>query len=492
MLKPGRSIFEIGILTILMFIGGLLAHAAPDDLATSIRLSGIPGPYSFAEVCKTRSGDLWIVGGGGSVAKISPDGATKKMRVSDLDLNGVFFVNANFGWVVGNQGIIMHTADGGRHWKRQTSGTDEKLHAITCTSENRCWAVGNNATILETRNGGQGWQKLQSGLTADLFAVEFVNDATGWAVGENGSIAHTVDGGQSWEKQHASLILFPSGPFAKLTDFVALRFVDEKRGWVAGSGGVCRTVDGGKTWEVKQIEYSSFIGLVSNDGKTVCAVSSDGRNYLTKDGGSTWVIAGFTATAGQQSLNLEPPKYRVADRDRTETKTPISGVHISVDPASDCRTLNPKQPPQFISFTGRFYKAWDGEHYVRGVVLRLTNNSNCGVLVETPPGTAPRFIWNGKYVRQNDWDTPELRDGSSVAVAYHIYSAGLNRPKKPEYSGDVILKSRINPGHSVLFSVPLKFVKQGARIELPFNYDPKQETRSVHFIPWPLPKAFAK
>jgi photosystem II stability/assembly factor-like uncharacterized protein len=275
-----------------MYMGGLLAQAAPDDFANPIRLSGIPGPYSFTKVCKTKSGELWIVGGGGGVAKISADGKTKKMRVSARYLNGVFFVNANFGWVVGNEGIIMHTADGGIHWERQISSTDETLNAITCRSENRCWAVGDSATILTTQNGGQSWKKLQSGLTASLFAVEFVNDATGWAVGQNGSIAHTVDGGQSWGEQQASLILFSRDPFAKPTDFVALRFVDESRGWVVGSGGVCRTVDGGKTWTVKEIEGSSFIGLVSNDGKTVWAVSSDGRNYLTKDGGSTWAIAG--------------------------------------------------------------------------------------------------------------------------------------------------------------------------------------------------------
>ncbi len=270
----GRT-FQGGFLATLLLMRVLLAHATPDDPANVIRLSGIPGPYSFAHVCKTLSGDLWIVGGGGEVQYLPGDGAVRKMHVTDVDLNGVFFTNANNGWVVGERGVIVHTEDGGLTWKSQTSGITESLHAITCTGENRCWAVGDKATILKTKDGGDHWKKLESRLAALLFAVDFVNDRTGWVVGEDGSIAHTVDGGQSWEKQQATVILFKDGPFAKPTDFLAVRFVDENRGWVAGAGGIARTVDAGKTWETKEIEDSAFIGLVSNDGKTVWAVSRE-------------------------------------------------------------------------------------------------------------------------------------------------------------------------------------------------------------------------
>ena len=132
---------------------------------------------------------------------------------------------------------------------------------------------------------------MESGLSAHLFALDFVNNHTGWVVGEDGFIAHTADGGESWEKERATVILFPNGPFAKHTDLLAVKFVDENRGWVAGAGGIARTADAGKTWETKEIEDNAFIGLVSNDGKTIWAVSRGGRNYMTKDAGLTWMIA---------------------------------------------------------------------------------------------------------------------------------------------------------------------------------------------------------
>lgn len=286
-----RTQFKIGFLAALLLAQGMLAHATPDDPGYVIRLSGIPAPYSFERVCALRSGDLWLVGGDGEIQHISGDGTVKKAPILNADLNGVFFSNADSGWVVGNLGSIAHTEDGGLTWETQTSGVRESLQAITCTDKNRCWAVGEKGIILTTKDRGNRWKIVRSGLFTRLFAVSFVNHQTGWAVGEDGFIAHTTDAGESWSKQRATIVLFPDGPFATPTDLLAVRFVDEKRGWVAGAGGIARTVDGGKTWEAKEIEDNAFIGLVSNDGKTVWAVSREGTNYMTKDGGFTWALA---------------------------------------------------------------------------------------------------------------------------------------------------------------------------------------------------------
>jgi photosystem II stability/assembly factor-like uncharacterized protein len=285
-----HKVIGIGFLAAFLLMQGLLAHATPDDPAYDIKLSGLPGPYSLGRICKLRSGDLWIVGADG-IQHISSDGTVRKAEIPDEELNGVFCANENSGWVVGSRGSVLHTEDGGLNWTRQTSNVTESLNAITCADESSCWAVGEKGVVLTTKDGGNHWKKVRSGLSTSLFAVDFVNHQMGWAAGEDGFIVRTTNGGKSWEQQQADIILFPDGPYAKRTDLLALKFIDENRGWVAGAGGIARTDDGGKTWEAKAVEDNAFIGLVSNDGKTLWAVSGRGTNYVTTDGGLTWAPA---------------------------------------------------------------------------------------------------------------------------------------------------------------------------------------------------------
>lgn len=161
---------------------------------------------------------------------------------------------------------------------------------------------------------------------------------------------------------------------------------------------------------------------------------------------------------------------------------PGSRLQESAESRVECSALDKSKPAQFISFEGFDRNAWDGKRYVKGLVLRLTNNSSCAMLVVTPPGVAPRLIKKkGKYVWQDDWHTPELKNGSHIEVVYTIHFLQSNRSETPVPSGDVILKSKVLSGESVLFSVPKKFVKQGGEIELAFHYESNPRTESIHF-----------
>lgn len=254
---------------------------------SQISLLGIPGPYSFHRFCRLATDELWVVGGNGTVQRADKTG-TNKRQITDRSLNGVYFVTTNIGWVVGDNGTILRTKDRGSNWEPQSSSATNDVQAITCINESSCWAVGNDGLILRTIDQGGHWTLVKSGTSAILFAASFVNSRLGWVVGEKGLILHTRDAGESWEEQRAIIPLFPDGPFARPTDLQAVKFIDENRGWIAGTGGVARTLDGGKTWEVKQLGNAALIGLVTNDGEVVWAISSEGRNYLSNDRGMTW------------------------------------------------------------------------------------------------------------------------------------------------------------------------------------------------------------
>lgn len=172
---------------------------------------------------------------------------------------------------------------------------------------------------------------------------------------------------------------------------------------------------------------------------------------------------------------------------------PYSTAQNRAGAKSECVALDESKPTQFISLGGMDRKAWDGGRYVKGVVLRLTNNCSCPILLVTPPGSAPRLLKkSGKYVWQNDWDTPQLRNGSHIDLVYTFHFPQSNRFETPVPSGDVILKSRLLSGESVLFSVPITLVKQAGDIEVLFSYEANRKPESVHFSSLQLPKTILR
>ena len=78
-----------------------------------------------------------------------------------LELNGVHFVNARTGWIVGAQGTILHTDDAGGTWTPQVSNsTGYTLEAVAFVSPSIGVVVGSAGRILRTTNGGATWTAL--------------------------------------------------------------------------------------------------------------------------------------------------------------------------------------------------------------------------------------------------------------------------------------------------------------------------------------------
>lgn len=62
----------------------------------------------------------------------------------------VKFLNTREGWVVGTEGTLLHTSDGGMQWVNERSGTPHALERIFFTDREHGWAVGFGGTILPT------------------------------------------------------------------------------------------------------------------------------------------------------------------------------------------------------------------------------------------------------------------------------------------------------------------------------------------------------
>ena len=76
------------------------------------------------------------------------------------NLYSVYFANANTGYSVGFDGVILKTTDAGVSWTQQISGTSSSLLAVHFVNTDTGYAVGQSAPLLKTTDGGNTWVSL--------------------------------------------------------------------------------------------------------------------------------------------------------------------------------------------------------------------------------------------------------------------------------------------------------------------------------------------
>ena len=187
---------------------------------------------------------------------------------------GLSFVSPSEGWVVGGNGTILHTKDGGIHWVDQASKTSAALYGVQFLTAQHGTSVGAVGTVLMTDDGGITWTPQETQGAVTLFDVYFSDTSTGWVVGNAGAIFHTTDGGHQWIDR----TLPCTRTCTKLTDLLRVRFTDPQTGWIVGERGmVYRTTDSGFTWtEQGAIAKVSLFGLSFPDGTQGWASGENG------------------------------------------------------------------------------------------------------------------------------------------------------------------------------------------------------------------------
>jgi photosystem II stability/assembly factor-like uncharacterized protein len=159
---------------------------------------------------------------------------------SDMELNDVFFIDANTGYTVGwgpTTNIFLKTTNGGNNWSSISSGIGSEAYSIHFTLPNTGYICGQNG-IYKTFNGGVNWYQTHQDKANELY---FVNANTGYALCWNG-IVKTTNAGDNWFYQNYT---FP--------DFLSIMFYDANTGYATGKNGeVIKTTNGGSVF-VSQI-----------------------------------------------------------------------------------------------------------------------------------------------------------------------------------------------------------------------------------------------
>ena len=241
--------------------------------------------------------NIWLVGNYGIIFHSADGGQTwnpQKSGVASLLVDGVF-LNAKVGWVAGIKGVVLHTTDGGETWVKQKTNTGKHLFSVAFANDKKGWAVGEEGTIIATKDGGATWSAQGEPQDKSYNNVLFVDENNGLIVGETGTMLKTADGGATWAK------VTPPKIFERATEeeeferpcqtLFGIAAVDRNNLVVCGIDSLfLRSADGGATWESYTAEgnlgvYSVFM----KDGKG-WAVGERGSLFTSNDAGKTWKL----------------------------------------------------------------------------------------------------------------------------------------------------------------------------------------------------------
>jgi photosystem II stability/assembly factor-like uncharacterized protein len=211
---------------------------------------------------------------------------------------------AESGGHLSESATVLHTADGGRTWRRlegvETYGVDV-VPAFWFIDARRGWVAWPTSWTAEdhlvrSHDGGHRWKNLPIDLEGTFVHLRFFDAQVGCAAlstSHGARFAVTRDGGAKWTEEQTALT-YPD----------ALFFLNPTLGWMGGTSvdgrtsipRLLRTTDGGRTWRgasFPDLVHGNPHDLFFRDAEHGSLVlwNTDDRGsalLLTADGGQTW------------------------------------------------------------------------------------------------------------------------------------------------------------------------------------------------------------
>jgi photosystem II stability/assembly factor-like uncharacterized protein len=263
-----------------VFAAPAIGAAFVDVLDTPAQSSPLASRTLLQGVAKAGN-RLVAVGQRGHIVVSDDGGQTWKQAPVPVssDLTAVFFADAQNGWAVGHDGVVLHSSDGGGSWQLQLSGhqaNDLLLSAMDAKAKAEPASASAKSLLSEAqRYKDQGADK-------PFLDVWFADAANGYVVGAYNLIFRTNDGGKTWEPW------FDRTDNPKFFNLYAIRPAGNEL-YIAGEGGLVLKLDAAaKRFKTLKVPYNgSFFGI-AEAGQAVVAYGLRGNVYRSGDGGTSW------------------------------------------------------------------------------------------------------------------------------------------------------------------------------------------------------------
>ena len=324
---------------------------------------------------------------------------------NSLPVYGTHFVTPERGWVVGADGTIFYTEDGGTTWGNQISGTTRRLSRVLFVDDNTGYIVGGDNDdekylVLKTTDGGLTWQDLSFGDAAYGLADVFFTDADNGWVGGNSStglepvIYRTTDGGLTWIEQ-----ALPDPLATTFATVTGIAFApDGQTGYACVNSlylqvPLLKTTDGGETWTEIFTSERDYHHLAVRDADNVALVATsvldngDDRLYVSNDGGASFTTFDLPVKAYAGGVSYRNDDIVIVADQSVVARSTSNGTALTV--------TNAVPRLDDIDWQDEL-NGWITSGYVRGTQpfsMRTTNGGNTWTEVPgAPGGTAIDFL----------------------------------------------------------------------------------------------------
>lgn len=300
----------------------LVATSAPGQWSTEYEMSRDEVYYAMVFPADTAG---YIVGEDGKVYKSTDGGDSWVSMATPLteDYYDIFFKDAVEGWVVGDHGAILCTTDGTNWTEHDSSGimTRDDLNGVWFYG-GKGWICGDNGNIWYSTDNGSTWKPATVPYSDDMMDITFVDGYKGYAACDGDGIIYTDDGGVTWSSATVDL-----GPHSYTrADIEAVQVYDDSIGFATGWGAVVgsdptiilKTNDYGKTWNTPDTDYSwdtfcygyDFTIISGQNGDQIVLVgggsSHSAITIFSHDGGDTWLPSGAFYGEDLRSIAFVP------------------------------------------------------------------------------------------------------------------------------------------------------------------------------------------
>ena len=222
----------------------------------------------------------FIIGANGTLLQTTDGGITWEYRVlgqyAHVDIS---FFGQNKGIMVGAETFI--TNNGGITWVQNYSVGQNGFSTCKYLDENNCIVLGYSGNIYKSTDNANSWEDKVYGDKNTISDIIFLNSMTGFTVGSQGTLLKTFDGGSTWYKQ------------VPLTNenLKSITFSDDLHGWVVGTNSIfLKSTTGGIGWLPDLIPDCNDLFSVDFINNDVGWVAGNYSKILkTIDGGNNWM-----------------------------------------------------------------------------------------------------------------------------------------------------------------------------------------------------------
>jgi photosystem II stability/assembly factor-like uncharacterized protein len=228
--------------------------------------------------------DLYAVGNAGTILHSADAGKTWDAQSSGTSENllSIWGSSAKDIYAVGKAGIILHSIDAGKSWTSTSYGKKFTLRNVWGFSAKEVYVCGTEGVVIKSLDNGKTWIDAKSGIKDSLRFIAGVKKDL-YVLGDRGVVLHSADQGATWD-----IYLSAAGTEEKPEIFTALFATDAAAYVYPQRDVVLISKDKGKSWDETKAKGSRGISEIVVAAKKLFAVSDGGKIVVSEDGGLLW------------------------------------------------------------------------------------------------------------------------------------------------------------------------------------------------------------